>query len=185
MSISIIARFVIRKMIYNFRRSILSFKKGVYLKGNVSICARVKIIVEKGARLEIGNNVKLEHDTVVYCKKGSVVRIGNNTSTGHHTEISCNNSIDLGNDIIMSAFTYITDSNHRYDLKDVPIRSQGMSVGKTKVGSNVWLGRGAMILKDAEVGDHSVVGANSVVTKKFDGNSVLGGIPAVLVKKIG
>lgn len=173
-----------RRFLYIIRYFPLLLKKGLDVEGLVLISRNVKIIIEDGAKLKLGRNVRLEHDTVIYCKKGSMVVIGQNTSTGHHTEISCNNHIDIGKDIIMGAFTYITDSNHRYDIAGVPIAKQGMTVGKTKIGSNVWLGRGAMVLKDAEVGDNSVIGANSVVTKRFKNNCVLGGIPARVIKEI-
>ena len=55
--------------------------------------------------------------------------------------------------------------------------------GKIKVGNNVFIGKGALILPNVEIGDNCIVGANSVVTKNIESNSVVGGNPAKVLKK--
>jgi acetyltransferase-like isoleucine patch superfamily enzyme len=84
----------------------------------------------------------------------------------------------------MGAYTYISDSNHRFNLSDIKIREQGMDIGTVEIGSDVWIGRGAMILKDAKIGNRTVVGAGSIVTKKFDDRVVIGGVPGQVVKEV-
>ncbi len=175
---------MLKKIIYLVRYLKYKLNKQVELDGFIAIQSNVKIIVEQGGFLKIGRGVCLKENTVIYCKKGAKITIGHSTSTGHHTEISANNSIIIGDNVIMGAYTYITDSNHRYDVKGVLIAKQGMSIGKTKIGSNVWLARNSMVLKDAEVGDNSVVAANSVVSKKFTAGLILGGVPAKLIKVV-
>lgn len=172
------------KIVNRLRAIIIGLNKGVKLNGTPSIRSNVRIIVEKGAFLKIGKNVRIEHDTVIFCKKGSRLSIGDNTSTGHHTEISCYNSIEIGDDVIMAPYTYITDSNHSWGLKGLSIKDQPMVAGITKIGSNVWLCRGSMVLKDARIGNNSIVGANSVVTKIFLQNCILGGVPAKVIKEL-
>ena len=49
---------------------------------------------------------------------------------------------------------------------------------EVEVGSNVWIGYGACFLRGVRVGDNSVVGTNSVVTKDVAANAVVGGVPA-------
>jgi len=129
-------------------------------------------------------NVTIKENSIIYVKKNAKVIFGQNSSTGHNTEISSNNYIEIGDDVIMGAYTYITDSNHGYKDKELPIRKQYMEIGSVHIGSNVWLGRGVMILKDAVIGDNSVVAAGSVVTKEFVENKILGGIPAKVIKEI-
>lgn len=129
-------------------------------------------------------NVTIKENSIVYVKKNAKITFGRDSSTGHNTEISSNNYIEIGNDVIMGAYTYITDSNHAYKDKKLPIRKQDMEIGSVQIGNNVWLGRGVMILKDSIIGDNSVVAAGSVITKKFEDNKILGGIPAKVIKEI-
>ena len=51
-----------------------------------------------------------------------------------------------------------------------------------EVGSNVWIGYGACILRGVAVGDNSIVGTNSVVTRDVPANAVVGGVPAKLLR---
>lgn len=128
-------------------------------------------------------NATIKENSIIYVNKNAKIIFGTNSSTGHHTEISSNNHIEIGNDVIMGAYTYITDSNHGYKDKNLLIRKQYMEIGCVKIGDNPWL-RGVMILKDSIVGDNSVVAAGSVVTKKFEDNKILGGIHAKFIKGI-
>jgi acetyltransferase-like isoleucine patch superfamily enzyme len=50
------------------------------------------------------------------------------------------------------------------------------------VGSNVWIGYGACVLRGIRVGDNSIVGTNAVVTKDVPQNAVVGGVPARLLR---
>jgi len=52
------------------------------------------------------------------------------------------------------------------------------------IGRNCWIGNGVAILPGVELGDNVTVGANSTVTKSFTSNSVIGGSPAKILKKI-
>ena len=60
-----------------------------------------------------------------------------------------------------------------------------MGAGPPTIGDDVWIGPGARILGDISIGNNSVIGANAVVTKSFPANSVVGGVPARLLKTIG
>ncbi len=59
-----------------------------------------------------------------------------------------------------------------------------MQKGKTIIGNNIWIGRNTIILKDSKVGNNSIVSAGSVVTKKFEDNIMIGGVPSRRIKKI-
>jgi acetyltransferase-like isoleucine patch superfamily enzyme len=51
-----------------------------------------------------------------------------------------------------------------------------------RVGSNVWIGYGACVLRGIRVGDNSIVGTSAVVTKDVPANAVVGGVPAKLLR---
>ncbi len=56
-------------------------------------------------------------------------------------------------------------------------------VGKNKIGNDVWIGANAIILDNISIGDGAVIGAGAVVTKDVESYSIVGGIPARLIKK--
>ena len=63
-----------------------------------------------------------------------------------------------------------------------PIRQQGIYTREVEVGSNVWIGYGACILRGVRVGDNAIIGTNSVVTKDVPANAVVGGVPAKVLR---
>lgn len=156
----------------------------ISFNGLVLISSGVKIILEPDAELVFKGRFSLKNDTIIYVKKNAKLILGQNSSTGHHTEISVSNNVVIGDDVIMGAYTYITDSNHSFDLRGISIRNQGMEVGCVNIGNNVWIGRNAMVLKNAGVGDNSVVAAGAVVTKMYGPNVILGGVPGKILKEL-
>ncbi len=56
--------------------------------------------------------------------------------------------------------------------------------GSINIGSDAWIGTGAVILPNIMIGEGAVVGANSVVTKSVDPYTVVGGVPAHIIKPV-
>jgi acetyltransferase-like isoleucine patch superfamily enzyme len=67
-------------------------------------------------------------------------------------------------------------------FKDRPPRPK-LKTAPVKIGDNVWIGMGAVILKGVTIGDNSVVAAGAIVTKSVPANSIVAGNPAEIVKK--
>lgn len=171
------------KIMRFLRGVLLRCRRNIEVNGLVTVGAQVRIVCEAGSRLIFNGRCVLKEGTILHVKKNAVLIIGNCTSTGHDTEISVGRRIEIGDDVIMGAYTYITDSNHGYDGKGSKIRVLPMNVGTTKIGSNVWLGRGSMVLKDSVVSSHSVVAAGAVVCGVFEEGVVIGGVPGRVIKK--
>ncbi len=58
------------------------------------------------------------------------------------------------------------------------------SIGVPKIGNNVYIGPGAKVLGDIVIGDNVIVGANAVVLESVQGNVVVGGVPAKILREI-
>jgi acetyltransferase-like isoleucine patch superfamily enzyme len=71
---------------------------------------------------------------------------------------------------------------HCFDNPNLPIREQGGSFEKVNIGENCWIGNSALIM--ANVQQHSVVAAGSVLTTDLTGNSVIAGNPAKKLRDI-
>ena len=64
----------------------------------------------------------------------------------------------------------------------IKINKPDLLKGECVIGKDVWIGAGAVILRGVKVGNGAVVGANAVVTKDVDSFSIVGGVPAKLIK---
>ena len=74
------------------------------------------------------------------------------------------------------------DFDHGVVEVERPIRLQGIYKRDVVVGSNVWIGYGACILRGVSVGDNSVIGTNAVVTRDVPANAVVAGAPARIIR---
>ena len=113
-----------------------------------------------------------------------VVRIGDRCLIGRGSGIVGHFSIDIGDDVWTGHHVYITDQNHGYDNVDIPISQQSMPEKPVRIGSGSWLGHGTVVLPGADIGEHVVIGANSVVTGSIPSFSVAVGAPARVVKSM-
>lgn len=107
--------------------------------------------------------------------------IGNNNYFNRNLMIDACGKIEIGNYNMFGPDVYITDSNHEYGLGKDP-HNFPMKKGQVKIGNYCWIGAKAVILQDVVLGDYCVVAAGAVVNKSFSSGSVIGGVPAKLIK---
>jgi acetyltransferase-like isoleucine patch superfamily enzyme len=112
-----------------------------------------------------------------------VVKIGDRCLIGRGTSIVGHFSIDIGNDVFIGMNVYITDQNHTYEALDEPIGKQWPVEAPVSIGAGSWIGTGAVILPGAQIGEHVVVAANSVVRGEIPARSVVAGVPGKVVRR--
>ena len=137
--------------------------------------------------VSIGDSVVIGRNTRIECTGGlqsigKGVIIGNRTTFGNDCMFGAAGGIEIGDDVVAGQFIRFHSENHNYDDLTKLIREQGVSHKGIKIGNNCWIGAGAVFLDGAELGDGCVVGANTVVTKKFPDNAVIAGVPAKIVR---
>ncbi|MXV17394.1 acyltransferase [Hufsiella ginkgonis] len=114
--------------------------------------------------------------------------IGNGVSINFYCHISCINKIIIGDNVLMASKIFITDHYHgeidERAIKISPSLRELVSKGPVIIENNVWIGEGVVILPGVTIGENSIIGANSVVTKSFPRNSVIGGIPAKVIRQL-
>ena len=72
--------------------------------------------------------------------------------------------------------------NHNHADLATEIRLQGVVRKGIKIGANCWIGSKVTILDNVEIGAGSIIAAGAVVNKSFPANSIIGGVPAKLLK---
>lgn len=110
------------------------------------------------------------------------LRIGAKTIVGQDCVWSVYQHVSIGRECIVADRVMFIDFDHGISEVERPIRAQGIYKRDVRVGHNVWIGYGSAFLRGSTVGNNSVVGTYSVVTKEFGENVVLGGVPANILR---
>ncbi len=114
-----------------------------------------------------------------------IITIGDRCTLGKGIGIVGHDRIEIGDDIWTGHYCYISDQNHGYSDLNQPIGTQMWSNNPVSIGSESWLGHGAIVLPGAHIGRHTVVAAGAVVTAgAYPDNCVLAGVPAKIVKRL-
>ena len=145
------------------------------------ICPGVKFEIGPNAKLHIGRWAWIGHGSKIRVHEGEV-RIGAKTVMGQECTISAYQHVSIGRECIVADRVMLIDFDHGVVEVERPIRLQGIYKRDVRVGSNVWMGYGACILRGVSVGDNAVVGTNAVVAKDVPANAVVGGVPAKVIR---
>lgn len=113
------------------------------------------------------------------------VVIGDRCLIGERVGIVAHESITIGDDVWFGKDVYVTDANHGFNDPDVPIGRQLGPHEPVTIGAGSWVGHGAVILPGACIGRNVVVAAGAVVRGEIPDHTIVGGVPAKVIRKIG
>jgi acetyltransferase-like isoleucine patch superfamily enzyme len=116
--------------------------------------------------------------------KQSGIRIGRDSLVGEYSVIRGQGGVVIGDRVYTSPFTQIIAVNHVFDDPNRPFVEQGITADGIVIEDDVWLGAGAIITDGVRVGKGAVVAAGAVVTKDVPPHTVVGGVPAKVIKTI-
>ena len=159
----------------------LRYGKRLQTDGPCFICPGVKLEIGKHAVLRMGRWSWIGHGSKIRVHEGEV-SIGSKSVMGQECTISAYQHVSIGHECIIADRVMLIDFDHGVVEIERPIRLQGIYKRDVRVGSNVWIGYGACILRGVTVGDNAVIGTSAVVTKDVPDNGVVGGIPAKLIR---
>jgi acetyltransferase-like isoleucine patch superfamily enzyme len=142
---------------------------------------RLQIQIGKRGRLRFGRFVWVGDGTKIRCHEGEVI-IGDKTVLGQECTISAYQHVRIGEQCVIADRAMFIDFDHGMVEVERTIRQQGIYKRDVNVGSNVWIGYGACVLRGVQVGDNAVIGTNAVVTSDIPANAVVGGIPAKVIR---
>lgn len=113
---------------------------------------------------------------------GKGIRIGHNVGIGEFAYIGGAGGVQIGDDTIVGQYFSVHPENHVFSDPSRPVREQGVKRQGISVGSGCWIGAKVTLIDGVRIGGNSVIAAGSVVTKCFPANSVIGGVPARLLR---
>ena len=118
----------------------------------------------------------------VHFGTGKDIEIGDRSGLGKNTLIPHN--IIIGNFVMIAQDLFVVANNHNFERTDIPMLSQGSpNIEQVIIEDDVWIGARVIVNPGVKIGCGSIIGAGSVVTKDVEAYSVMGGVPAKLIRK--
>jgi acetyltransferase-like isoleucine patch superfamily enzyme len=159
----------------------LRYRGRLQTDGICFLCPGTRLEIGRGATLRIGRWAWIGHGTKIRVHEGTVA-IGAKTVMGQECTISAYQRVEIGRECIVADRVMLIDFDHGVVEVERPIRLQGIYKRDVRVGSNVWIGYGACVLRGVRVGHNCVIGTNAVVTRDVPENAVVAGVPARVVR---
>lgn len=162
--------------------------KHIFIGKSVSFGPNIHIDALCRRRIYIGNNVTIKEGCIiegygVMRNLGESLTIGNNVGISQYCFIAIRGNVVIGNDTILGPNVSIFSENHIADSVDVPIVKQGERRADVNIGNGVWIGTRAVVLAGVTIGDGAIIAAGAVVTKDVAPYTIVGGVPAKLIKE--
>jgi acetyltransferase-like isoleucine patch superfamily enzyme len=156
--------------------------KGVYLDEGVYLHACPQGI-------HIGTNSYVMHGSILHVYNfrdlpHAFIRVGKESLIGEYNVLRGQGGITIGDRVYTSPLVQLLAVNHVYSDPTIPMVDQGITAEGIVLEDDVWVGAGAIITDGVTVGHGAVIAAGAVVTKDVAPYTVVGGVPARVIKDI-
>lgn len=168
---------------YSFLRVLALRLQGVVIAADAFFGGGNRFFQSYAGHIRIGAKARFGRFTRVDAGYGGHIRIGSDVLIDDNCFITAQKLIEIGNHVQISAYSFITDFNHNFSRRNVPINKQGCSSFSVVIEDDVWIGAHSSILPGVRIGKGAVIGAGSVVTKSVKPYTVVAGNPAKEIKK--
>jgi maltose O-acetyltransferase len=137
-----------------------------------------RFMADKPWCLSLGRYVSIEDSVYlkIVCDEASLM-LADFVFIGRNSEFDVMQSVSVGAHTVIAPGCFITDHNHQ-TAANLRIDQQPCRAIPVRIGQDVWLGAGAMILPGVTIGDGAVVAAGAVVTHDVHAGSIVAGVPA-------
>lgn len=143
------------------------------------------------ARITVGSDVTIRGNSlfnpiVRYADQDypANITLGSTLYLGENVHLAAMGHLIIEDGCVLSDYVYINDAMHGFDFDAGPIMEQTIgSKGDIRIGRRCFIGYGARILSGVMLGEGCIVGSNAVVTRSFPPYSMIGGVPARLIKR--
>lgn len=186
----------------------LVYRLMLQMDGIVAIEDRVRL--RWASNIRLGRGAYLDHGVYIHATPGGVtigpesyvmhnailhvynfrdlpdagIHIGARSLIGEGCVLRGQGGIHIGDDVYLAPLVQVLAVDHCYDNLHVPISQQPIMTRGIVIDDDVWIGGGAVILDGVHIGRHSVVAAGAVVTRDVPSYTVVGGVPARILKQL-
>jgi acetyltransferase-like isoleucine patch superfamily enzyme len=158
-------------------RSFVTLYALVHWRATVSTRAEVEL----SPRLFLGRGTTVSSFTKIKATDGDL-STGEKCGFGPGCFVAAGaGGIHMGDHVIFGPNVSVIAANYVYGQLDVPLEEQGVTSQGISIGNNVWVGASSVILDGSQIGDNSIVVANSLVNRRFPPNSIIQGNPAKVI----
>ena len=167
----------------------ISVKNKFAFFGAGSVITRPFLQLSGLDKIRIGNNTTIldncrlsvygdSHDTIINIGDGCYIGYGFSALASSLALLS------IGDNVLIASNVLITNENHGIDPEnEIYYMDQPLTAQKTSIGNGCWIGEKVCILPGVNIGEKSIIGAGSVVTKSIPSYSIAVGNPAKVIKK--
>lgn len=134
--------------------------------------------------IRIGDTTMVGMGTQLAAKLGSIT-IGNNCGLGANVTVhsSVGGTVSIGSNVLIAGHVYLGGGQYHTDRTDISIAEQGHIEGlELEIGDNCWIGANATVVNGVKIGRDCIVAAGAVVTKDVPPFSIVGGVPAKVIR---
>ncbi len=166
-----------------FLRHYLSLKFIILYKSTIRKALHIKgqKFFKIGRDVSIDSNARID----VYKTKDVIpqLKIANNVMISFNFTALVTTSLVIDENVLIASNVFITTENHGINPELGPYINQQLVSGDVHIKRNVWIGEKVIILPGVTVGEYSIIGAGSIVTKNIPPYSIACGNPAKVIKK--
>ncbi|WP_282097906.1 DapH/DapD/GlmU-related protein [Pseudodesulfovibrio sp. zrk46] len=136
--------------------------------------------------MHMGEAVTVERRCSLFCANAEL-RIGDDVYLNKNVQLGSDGGgkVVVGSHVMFGPNTVVVTAIHNNDRLDIPMRRQGMTYDSVIIEDDVWIGANVVVLPGVTIGQGAIIGAGSVVTSDVEAFSVVGGVPAKLIRKRG
>ena len=190
---------VARQKLYPFLLGALG--RGSTIGRNVTLRGASRIIIGRNVHIEDGctldargteacikihDNVMVSRNSILRARDG-LLEIGRGSDIGANALLATDSKLVIGEEVLVAAYVYLcAGGNHTHSDATVPVIRQGQtSKGGIRVGNGCWIGAHSSVFDGVEIGEHTIVGAHSMVNRSLGPRKTCFGAPAREVRDRG
>lgn len=145
------------------------------------IATFIRFLCLKNCAKKCGDNVAIFSNVYLYNIHN--LEIGDNVSIHPLCYINASGGLFIGDDVSIAHNSTIMTEEHIFTDIEKNIKDQGCELKNTTIENNVWIGSGVRILGGSHIESGCIVAAGAVVKDRVKKNSIVGGVPAKLIRE--
>jgi acetyltransferase-like isoleucine patch superfamily enzyme len=151
---------------------------GALLVASDRILHRARMLHLLSRCAEVGNDVRLRMPVIIYHPER--LRFGTDIDVGENVLLRAGGGLTIGNRVLIAAGAAVVTVGHPIE----PPRWGRVTTAPVTIGDDVWIGVNAVVLPGVTIGNGAIVAAGAVVTEDVASYTMVGGVPATVLRKI-